>query len=416
MKAFPPLKLKLILSVKATFSQVPFGFVVLTLIATLMSFVFLALDSVEVSFGSIWALFYFGGSVYHVFIISALLYILPNLGLFADSSSSKSVTTFASTDGVFLMKLLLTPIALIAVSHICWCGPTLSAWFGHILFSNFQFKVSFVLLLFFTSYWFAFLPTVHYSSTLLFDYTATAFNFFLWIWVIFFSENIFTFIFFLEVLSATITLFVTTSVFSSTHFYNNINFSRHSYFQTSTPTAFLQTIMFFFWITLVTSLSLFLFITFFYTKFLTFDWSLVDSIFTYLVQGGSLKSLFGLSVSWLFLLISVFLKCGIVPFYLWKPTFFKGLPLLTLFFYVYVYYFALFFYFTYVLIFMLNEIFLFNMVLLLLLVVIATLSLTSLLFESFYLKAFLAMSSILNSVFILYMAISLQSTDFLFLL
>lgn len=390
----------------------------LVLISSLITLApaFFIAEAVIVPFSSLWASLYFGSAVYHVFLISSLLYILPNLQLFADNSSSKSVTTFYSTDGIFLMRLLLTPVVLISVLHMCWCGPSLSAWFGHILFSNFQFKVSFVLFIFFSSYWLIFLPTVHYSTTLIFDYTATSFNFFLWTWVIFFSENIFTFIFFLELLSASITLLVTTSVFSSNHFYSNISFSKHSYFQTSAPTAFLQTLMFFFWITLVTSLSLFLFITLFYTKFLTFDWSLVDSILTYLLLGSSLKALFSLSISWFFLLLSIFLKCGIVPFYLWKPTFFKGLSILTLFFYVYVYYFALFFFFVYVLLFMFNEIFLFNISILIVLVVVATLSLTSLLFESFYLKAFLAMSSILNSLFIMYMAISLQSIDYLFLL
>ena len=47
------LKVKLILSLKATFSQATFGFAVLTPVLMLLSFIFLALDSVEVSFGSI---------------------------------------------------------------------------------------------------------------------------------------------------------------------------------------------------------------------------------------------------------------------------------------------------------------------------------------------------------------------------
>ncbi len=348
--------------------------------------------------------------------VSVILYLLPNLWLFADASASSSTSSFYSTDGVFLTKLLLAPIFAMFLIHTTWCGPALTAWYGHIIFSNFQFKVTYLLITFFVTYWFAFLSSVHFSSTLIFDYTATAFNFFIWIWAIFFSDNVFTFVFFLEILSASITLLLTTSTFSSTHFYNNLSFSTHSYFQSSTPTAFLQTLMFFFWITLVSSLSLFLFIVLFYTKFLTFDWSLIDAIFDYLVTTGSLRALYSSSVSWFFLLLCIFLKCGIVPFYLWKPTFFKGMPLLTLFFYTYVYYFSIFLYFVYVLLILMNELFMFNLNLLLAFILIATLGITVLLFESFYLKAFLAMSSILNSIFILYMTVSLQSTDFLFLL
>jgi len=62
----------------------------------------------------------------------------------------------------------------------------------------------------------------------------------------FFSNNLFTFVFFLELLSALITLTLVTSTFSSVHFYNTLSYSKHSYFQTSTPTALLQTMLMFF--------------------------------------------------------------------------------------------------------------------------------------------------------------------------
>ena len=94
------------------------------------------------------------------------------------------------------------------------------------------------------------------------------------------------------------------------------------------------------------------------------------------------------------------------------------MSLLSLFFYIYVYYFAIFFYFTYTMYFYFNEIFLFNLYVMSMLVLLGTVSLAPLLFESFYIKAFLALSSILNSLLIFYGLCSLQGVDtyFTFLL
>lgn len=345
-----------------------------------------------------------------------MFYLLPNLLNFTLSNNYSKSTSFSSTEGLDLFMLALTPLLLIFFVHFTWSGPSLVAWFGHIIFSSFQYKVTYVLFAFVASYWSAFLMTTHYSSTNAYDYSITIFNFFVWLWFMFFSNNIFTFIFFLELLSASITLLLVTSTFSSSYFYNNTSYSTHSYFQTSTPTALLQSLMLFFWITLVASLMLFLFIIFTYLKFFSFDWGLTDSIFLYLVATSSIKSLAILTLVWSLLVICLFIKCGIVPFYFWKPSFFKGMTITSLFFYTYIYYFSLFLYFVYVLFIYFNEVFFLNLYPLTILLVAGTLGLTSILLESLYIKSFLALSSILNSVLILYALPSFQASDFLFLI
>ena len=364
-----------------------------------------------VTITSVWSLTYFTNAMYILFISTAILYLLPNLAFFTEAHSTSQFSLFSSTEGVDLIKLLSSPVVLLLLVHTAWSGPTLTAWFGHILFSYFQYKVTFILFFFLFSYICALASSVHYSSTLVYDYTVVFLNFFVWLWLVFFSNNAFTFIFFLELLSALITLLLVTSTFSSTHFYNLADYSSHSYFQTSTPTSFVQTLLVFFWVTLVASLSLFIFLIFFYLQFLTFDWNLTDCLFSFLVTSSSLKGLFTLSFSWLLLLLCIFIKCGVVPFYLWKPAFFKGMSILSLFFYIYVYYFSIFLYFVYVMYFYFNEIFLFNLYIMSMLVLIGTVSLAPLLFESFYIKAFLALSSILNSLLIFYGLCSLQATD-----
>ena len=226
----------------------------------------------------LWSLFYFSHSVYVLFTFSAILYVLSNLPLFTLSNNLSSASTFTSFDGSDLFKLLATPLVLILIPHVTWAGPSIVTWFGHFIFSNYQFHLTYLLFFFFATYLFSFSSSTHYSSINVYDYSISTFNFFFWIWLMFFSNNLFTFIFFLELLSASIMLTLVTSTFSSSNFYNNLSYSKHSYFTSSTPTAFLQTLMFFFWITLVTSLSLFLLLLVFYTRFLTFDWNLVDSV------------------------------------------------------------------------------------------------------------------------------------------
>ena len=371
-------------------------------------------SSALINFNSIWALCYFTNVAYVLFVFSALMYLIPNLPSFSGANNFAGSSSFLSLDGLDLLRLLITPLVVVLVLHVSWSGPSVTAWFGHIVFSSFQFKVTYLLFIFAVTYFFALSLVTHYSSMMTYDFALVTFNFFFWTWLTFFSNNIFTFIFFIELLSASITLLLVTSTFSSSHFYNNLSYSRHSYFAASTPTAFLQTLLFFFWITLVSSIMLFIFLLVFYLKVLTFDWNITDAILIFLYQCSTLTQMFGISLVWLLLLVCVFIKCGTVPFYFWKPTFFKGMSLTSLFFYVYVYYFSIFFYFTYTMLFFLNEFFCLNVYLVVILSLVATLGVSALLFESFYVKSFLALSSILNSILVFLGMCSYQSSDILF--
>lgn len=367
-----------------------------------------------IQYTSIWSLFYFSLILYGLFVICSLLYLLPNISFFSGANNFNKPASFISLDGLTLFRVSITFLILLFITHISWVSPAISSWFGHLVFSTFQYKITFMSLIFFSTYLFILSSVSHYSSTNSYDFTATIISFFVWLWLMTFSTNLFTFIFFLELLSVLTLLLLITSSFSSLYFYNNTSYSSHSYFSQSLPTAFFQTVLFIFWITLLSSLLLFIFLTFLYLKVFTFDWSLIDTIFLFVVNTASLKTVFGLSISWLLFIITVFIKCGVVPFYLWKPTFFKGMPIIALFFYVYVYYYLLFFYFLYVMVFLANEIFLANLYLMATLIASALIMLTTILFESFYLKSFLALSSILNSTFVLLALTGQSSSDLIF--
>jgi hypothetical protein len=299
---------------------------------------------------------------------------------------------------------------------LMWSSHTFSAWFGHLVFSGFSYKLVFLIIGSFAAVLCSFTSNVYFSSKEIFDYLITKFNFFYWIVILFLSNSLFTTIFIVEVLSTLIFLLVITSVFSTAFFYRNLNLSFGHIFQHSTPYAYIQSILYFFWISLVSSLNLFVFLIFFFYKVYTLDYYIVEHIFAFFVSTNSFNEVLSFGLVVFVILFCIFLKCGLAPLYLWKPTFFKGIPLYTVFFYVCFFYFFLFLFFIHFLVSYMSTIFFFFVSISLVFLVSGVITLLFILCESMYLKAFIAMSSVLNSVLVLLAATSPHSVDIFFVL
>jgi hypothetical protein len=119
---------------------------------------------------------------------------------------------------------------------------------------------------------------------------------------------------------------------------------------------------------------------------------------------------------WFNFLFCIFLKCGLVPFYFWKPVFFKGIPFHALFFYIFFFYFFLFLYFIYFFLIYMNDIFFFFIYVNIIILIIGFFVLLFILCEAYYIKAFLALSSILNTLFVFLALNSINISDFFFYL
>ena len=87
-----------------------------------------------------------------------------------------------------------------------------------------------------------------------------------------------------------------------------------------------------------------------------------------------------------------------------------------LFFYIFFFYFNIFLFFIYFLLVYLNELFYFNIFVNLILLCMGLVLLLFIICESYYVKAFLAMSSILNTMFIFLAMSSFCIVDTVFLL
>ena len=342
------------------------------------------------------------------------MYLLPSIKLLINYTKFKSSSKFEYVTGFELYWIFFTFLFFFLIINFSWCSYSISSWFGHLIFSSFQNKIIYLIIFFFFLIINAYSTFFYFSSKEIYDFLIVNFNFFFWILFLFLSNTIFTVIFFIEILSTLIFLLIITSNFSTTYFYNNLNLNVHSYFSNSTPFFFVQMLLYFFWISLISSLNLFLSLILFYTKFLTFDWFFFEYIFTYLVNVSNLKDLFFFMFIWLNFLFCIFLKCGLVPFYFWKPVFFKGIPLHALFFYISFFYFFIFLFFLTFFLVYVNEIFYFFLNVNILLLLIGFFIILSILCETYYLKSFLAISSILNTLFVFLALNSVNTLDFFF--
>jgi hypothetical protein len=289
---------------------------------------------------SIWSFSYFFTFFYIFLIFTSTIYLVSNVKEFTLFSSFRNSSSFQNISGLDLLLLFFAPIFLFFLINYTWTGSAVSVWFSHLTFNHTQIRVAYLVFFVFGFLWISYLTSFYYPSQEVYDFTIVLFSFFIWMVLLFFSSNLFTVIFFIEILSTAISLTIITSVFSSLYFYNNIDLSNHNYFNHSTPFSFLQTSIFFFWISLIASLGLFVFLTLFYLALLSLDWFNLEYTFYYYILSGNSKSFTLLSLVWLSFLFCLFLKCGLVPFFFWKPIFFKGIPLHSLFF---LYYFFLLF-------------------------------------------------------------------------
>ena len=368
------------------------------------------------TFSSMWSFSFFICISYIILLTSVLTYLLPIFHTSTNNIIHKTKTYFSFINAFDVLWVYITSLILfVLLLNLCVC-PSLSIWFGHLTLTSFQLKISYLILFTFTSYIIVFNSTTYFTSREIYDYVIVIFHFLYWVLLIFYANTIFTVIFIIEVIGTLIFLLVITSTFSSTFFYRNLNLNYGHLFQQSTPHTYLQSILYIFWISLVSSLNLFVFLLLFYFKVLTFDWFLIEHIFLYFINTNNVKDIATLGLIWFIILFAIFVKCGLAPLFIWKPTFFKGLPLYTLFFYVTFFYSSFYVFIIYFLLSSLSEVFFFYIMFFWIFIISGLFVLLTIICEAYYIKAFLAVSSIINSLLVFLAIASPHYVDVLFVL
>lgn len=384
----------------------------------LTTFILLSIFDIYVHSSLVWQIFIFFITLYTLFLVTMLIYVLPVLTTipFATPRSLKKNSDYNYVNGVQLLKLLSTPLILLYAEHSLWSNFQTLSWFSHVVFGNFQVYSTFMILIFFftiTPLLLTKLNILNFSNS---DFTLTLYQFLFWLWLLYLSNNLLTFIFIIEVVSVLITLLITTSTFARVDSNNVFKKNLTSYFNHSLPTTFLTSLLFFFWMSLISSIMLFIFTSLFFLKIPTFEWGSIEIVMTYLLTSGDFKTSANIHFVWTLFIICLLLKCGIFPFYAWKPTFFKGISFFSITFYVYFYFTLLLILFVEILGNLLHELFYSTISSLVMFLTLGTLFFVTTLLNTHYLKTFIAFSSILNTSLILHALFSITFVDVYFVL
>ena len=345
---------------------------------------------------------------YSVFLKTVHLYLLPITYNNSDQSV-KNYFYFINHSSIF--SNLLTFIFLIWTVLFLTAGPSTSLWFNHLLFSTFQYKMTLIITASFLLVSKVIYSNLYFSSKEVYDYIITTIFFMYWVIILFYTNSLFSTMFNIEVISTLIFTLHITSVFTTSYQYKSVDISFSYLFQNSNPYSYTKSLLFFYWISLITSLNLFLFLLLIYLTTFTFDWYLLEYIFNYTMNSSSNYNIIMLGCSWFVLLICIFTKCGIAPLFIWKPSFFKGLSFHNIILYITFFYYFLFFYFINLLMSSLSSLLFYYGFILLLFLLVGSLTLISIIFESVYVKNFLVTSSILNSILVLFTIISFSSNN-----
>ena len=368
-------------------------------------------SSISITPSILWGSFFLTLSAYYLLIYSSSVYLLSFLSETTTSSTVAKDSRFLLISGVESAKFFQFLPAFLLLVVMSWSGPVTMSGFGHLAWTSFERKIMMFIFISFIFYLSLFLTSANFSNSAVYDYVLTVYQFTFWLTFLFLSTNILTLSFVVEVLTSLVTLLLITSYNNASQPANPESGYFNSLTTSQVPSTYFYSLLTFFWTSLLTTLTLFLFLVLVYTKFLTVEWSLVSLITGYFAVTATPMNLSIISFSWSLVLLVVFLKCAITPFYLWKPTFFKGLPYLTLFFYIFIFYFFIFLFFINFLLGLYSDLLVLNTFLLLFVLVLSTFILPSILYETLNLKTFFALSSIMNSVIILFAVVSTNSTS-----
>jgi hypothetical protein len=358
-----------------------------------------------------WGIFFLTVISYLLIVFSISTYLVS---LFFDlryvknlSRSSKYVNISGNSSIPFLFSFLL----LLLLWTSLWSGPCVTSCFGHLMFSSFERKILMLITVSFLLYLVVYLSGSDFSNLQSFDYLITLYHLTYWLFFLFMSTNILTTAFVIEVLTSLIMLLLVTSFNCSTYSSQDSLRSTKVSMVKIFNTTYLYTILTFFWTSLISTLILFLFVILFYSKYFTMDWSLIDTLSSYFLNCSLFFELSSISFSWSFVILSIFIKCAITPFYFWKINFFKGMSVSLLFYYISVFYFILFFYFLYLIVTLFTDLLFFNLFLFMLIVLLSTVLTPFILYETLNIKSFLALSSIMNSSLLLLVVLSNSSSS-----
>lgn len=297
---------------------------------------------------------------------------------------------------VFKFNLII--IFLIFTITVLYTNLSINIFYSHIVFtSNAKFFFYFIIFYFFISNIFLiifvnknFINSIELGSILIF--------LLLWTLFIFLINNFFSFIFIIELMSL--------SAFLILILFFNPNSSYNFFFKNSNSREniiiFFNAFLYIFWISFLSIINLFLFIYLLLKSANSVDFFLIDFIFLLnTINNTQLTFFYNFYIFFIFN-FSFFLKLGLVPFFIWKPYFFKSLPYKFIYIYVTIVFFFLFIFFINLLISSFSYFIINYFLLYIVFFFLSFFMIFFVIFNNYNIKIFIATSSILNSINLIY--------------
>lgn len=224
------------------------------------------------------------------------------------------------------------------------------------------------------------------------DYIFSISNIVILLPILFYTNSLFTFFFFIELTSFFILYkFITTKINFNKKYYFNKNFSIFS-------KNFINLLFFQYWASFFSSVLLVYTLCIVHYLFNSSDWIFIN-FFTNINNSNNYLN----SLLFIILLSGLLIKLGIAPVQLYKIEIYKSLPFITIFFYTVFYFLFYFLFFILFFNFYLSAYINISWVFIIFILIFGCLYSFSILFDTYLFKAFLAYSTILNSIlFILY--------------
>lgn len=224
------------------------------------------------------------------------------------------------------------------------------------------------------------------------DYIFALLNIILFIPYIYLSNTLFTFFFIIELVSCSIFYkFVVSKISFNSNNYKDNFFSIFS-------KNYLNVLFYQYWSSFFSSVLIISSIYYMYIITGTTEWS----IFNFILNTNRQINYFTNNIFLILLLITIIvafiIKLGIAPIQLYKIEIYKGLPFLSIFFYTAFYFLVFFLYFSLLIIYFLSSMHHYVWIIIAILSVIGIVYILSIIFDINMFKAFLAYSTIINSI------------------
>lgn len=292
----------------------------------------------------------------------------------------------------FMIKLNILFNLLMVLYLFTFFGYSSNFWWSHFKINNYLLYMYLIVILFNTYFLYIADKHVKNNNNYSIDYIFSIINITLFIPLIFLSNTLFTFFFLIELVSCSIFYkFIVSKLSFKNNNYKDNFFSIYS-------KNYINILFYQYWSSFFSSVLIVFSIFFFFYISGTTEWSILNFLISSNNQINYLNNSIMFLIITIVLIVGFIIKLGIAPIQLYKIEIYKGLPFLSIFFYTTFYFLVFFLFFSMLFIYYLTSLINYYWVILFIISLIGLIYILSLMFDINIFKAFLAYSTIINSV------------------